>query len=70
MNLKSVFVTLFCATTVSLFAQKTYELQSPNQKLAAEIRVGENVSFSLTSEGTQILAPSEIAMRLQGGGKS
>ena len=67
MNLKSVFVTLFCATTVSLFAQKTYELQSPNQKLAAEIRVGENVSFSLTSEGTQILAPSEIAMRLQGG---
>ncbi len=46
------------------FAQKTYTLSSPDQKITVTIRTGERLSYSVTHEKTKVLADSPIAMTL------
>ena len=66
LNLLLVFL-LMCNF---LFAQKQYQLKSPDGKLTVEVKADKQISYSLSYNGVQLLAPSEIAMQLQGKTKS
>lgn len=61
-----VLITLF-AISVCAQAQKTYRLQSPDGKLAAEIVVGKTITYSVSHEGDIMLNPSPISVELQEG---
>jgi alpha-glucosidase len=60
-------IMLLLIGSMPLMAQKSYQLQSPNSKLKATVTVGKDIQFSFNHEGTEVLAPSTIAMTLQGG---
>ena len=66
MKVQALLVFLL-AGSMSLMAQKSYQLQSPDRKLQTVVSVGDNVEFSLTHDGTEVLAPSAISMTLHNG---
>ena len=51
----------------AMAADKTYTLQSPDGNLGVEVRVGNEITFSVSHGGVQLVAPSRIAMILDGG---
>jgi alpha-glucosidase len=55
--------------STSVFAQKTYEVKSPNDQLKAIVSVNktEGITIALDHDGTEVLAPSEISMTLANG---
>ena len=66
--------TIICAAVlavslpfVSLGAQKTWTLASPDGRVKAEINATGKVTYSVTFDGKTVLAPSEIAMKLDNG---
>ena len=67
MKVKTLVALFLTMGSVSLMAQKTYQLQSPDKKLQAVVTVGEDVRFSVTHEGTEVLAESPISMTLRNG---
>lgn len=66
MKVKALLAFLLIGS-MSLMAQKSYQLQSPDRKLQVVVEVGDEVGFSLTHDGTEVLAPSVISMTLQNG---
>ena len=48
-------------------AQKTYELSSPNGRLKTTITVGDQLTYDITLNGQQVLAPSALSMKLTTG---
>lgn len=66
MKVKALLAFLLIGS-MSLMAQKSYQLQSPDRKLQVVVEVGDDVEFSLTHDGTEVLAPSVISMTLQNG---
>lgn len=66
MKVKTLLVFLLVGN-MSLMAQKSYQLQSPDRKLQTVVTVNNEVEFSLTHDGTEVLAPSVISMTLQNG---
>lgn len=66
MKVKTLLAFLLIGS-MSLMAQKSYQLQSPDQKLQTVVIIGEDTKFSLTHNETEILAPSVISMTLQNG---
>lgn len=66
MRLKAILALLLIGSA-SLTAQKSYQLQSPDKKLKAVVTVGDDIRFSLTHDGTEVLAPSPVSMTLRGG---
>ena len=48
-------------------AQKTYELSSPNGRLKTTITVGDQLTYDITLNGQQVLAPSALSMKLTPG---
>lgn len=66
MKVKALLAFLLIGS-MSLMAQKSYQLQSPDRKLQVVVEVGDEVEFSLTHDGTEVLAPSVISMTLQNG---
>lgn len=66
MKIKTLLVFLLTGS-ISLMAQKSYQLQSPDQKLRTVVTVGKDIKFSLTHNETEILTPSVISMTLQNG---
>ncbi len=66
MNVRTLILFL-CMGSVSVSAQKTYQLESPDKKLQVVVTVGKDIRFSLTQEGSEVLAPSPISMTLQNG---
>lgn len=62
-----LFVLTFIAATSALSAQKSYQVQSPDNKLTVNIVVDDQITFSITHNGTEILSPSPISMTLQNG---
>ena len=56
-----------CLPATSFAAKKTWTLSSPNGRIKAEIKADGKLSYSITFDGKQILAPSEIAMVLSDG---
>ena len=66
--------TIICAAVlavslpfVSFGAQKTWTLASPDGRVKAEINASGKVTYSVTFDGKTVLAPSEIAMKLDNG---
>ena len=52
---------------VNVWAQKVYELSSPDGKLKATVNIGENITYSLTHESTGVLTASPVSMTLESG---
>lgn len=66
-NRLSLIMLLCWMGSFSLFAQKKYSLQSPDQQLQTEVFVDETITFSLSRQGKTLLAPSEVALTLGNG---
>ena len=67
MSKLKLIVALFLLGSIPAIAQKSYQLQSPDGKLKAEIAVEKKVAFSLSHDGTEVLASSPISMTLGDG---
>lgn len=52
-----------------LTAQQQYTLQSPDGRLVVEIAVSDSIHYSVTHEGTLMLAPSPLSITLESGEK-
>ncbi len=62
----TLIATMFLAAAVSMTA-KDYTVSSPDGTLTAKIVIDNTVSWSLTMDGQQLIAPSEISMTLEDG---
>ncbi len=67
MRRTQLLLSIICFLSVYVNAQKSYQLMSPDQKLMAEVSVGEEVTITLLHEETIVLAPSRVSMILQNG---
>lgn len=67
MNKKILSAFCLWMACLSVWAQKNYVVQSPDQQLRAEVSVGKQITFSLTAGDTEVLAPSVVSMTLSGG---
>jgi alpha-glucosidase len=70
--MKTIFVGLFMAMILSstlLNAQKnkSFEIKSPDYKIALKFEVGPKMMWSVQHEGQQIIAPSPISLQLENG---
>ena len=55
------------AIAIFSFAQKQYQVTSPNGKTKATITVGEQITYAVSQENTSIIAPSTISMQIENG---
>lgn len=67
MKLKSLFMTLLLTAGLTATAQKTYQVQSPDGKMKAVVTVKDRIEYTVSHDGTEVLAPSVISLTLQGG---
>lgn len=67
MNKKTFVAMCVWAICLPLWAHQTYTLQSPDRQLRTEVSVDKQITFSLTADGEEILAPSIVSMTLAGG---
>lgn len=58
---------LLLALTINAWAQKKYELKSPDGKLVAAIAMNKEISYAITHDGETILEPSVLNMTLENG---
>lgn len=61
---------LFIATLLlsfNVFAQKHYQLSSPDGKLVVEIAVGKSINYTLSHQQELVLAPSSASIELESG---
>ena len=67
-KLFGLFILLLMSSTI-LSAQKSkvIELKSPDNKIALKLEVGAKMMWSVQHDGQQIIAPSSIALYLEGG---
>lgn len=67
---KYCFILFFLTIAVScmqIYAQKSFELKSPNNKIATSITVGSIIEYSVYHNEDEMLANSPISMELEGG---
>lgn len=68
MNFKPLLLMLGLACIpATLAAQKTYSLSSPDGNLRTTVTVGDEIRLRLDAGDTPLLAPSPVAMTLEGG---
>ncbi|MDR0891765.1 MAG: glycoside hydrolase family 97 protein [Mediterranea sp.] len=66
--MKRVTTLLLCAACALVAqAQKTFTLGSPDGKLQTTVTVGDQLTYDITLDGRQILAPSPLGMTLENG---
>ena len=66
--MKKLTVLLMCVCCVfTAQAQKQFTLNSPGGNLQTTITIGDQLTYDITCDGRQILAPSPIAMSLDNG---
>ncbi|MDP4271219.1 MAG: glycoside hydrolase family 97 protein [Bacteroidota bacterium] len=58
---------LFLSVSTVLFAQKSYEVKSPDGKLDVRVQVGTDITYSLSRENNPVIKPSAISMKLGDG---
>ena len=63
-NLLILVILLLCG---SVHAQKKYSVSSPDGLLTADITVGEQLTWSLSHDGSQLIEPSPVSLTLAGG---
>lgn len=61
---KLFLIFLFFSAATLVFAQKKYQLKSPDSRLEVNIIVDKNITYSLFHEGDEMISPSPIAMEL------
>ena len=66
MNQRVLFVLLFMWGSVALFAQKKYQIKSPNLNLKVEVTVADQITFSILQDDKELME-SEVSMTLQSG---
>jgi alpha-glucosidase len=66
MNKKLICLLSLCLLVSSAFA-KDYKLQSPNKKISISIQTGTELSFTVRHNQTVLIAPTTLAMELDGG---
>jgi len=62
-----VFVLLMSSSILSAQKSKSFELKSPDSKIALKLEVGAKMQWSVQHDGQQIIAPSAISMQLESG---
>ena len=68
MNLKSIFAACCLFAAVQMSAKDvTYNVVSPDGHLSASVTVGADISYSVSRDGIQLVAPSQAAMSLSDG---
>lgn len=70
-NTRTAILFLFIITLVcfsSAQAQETFQLTSPDKRTEITITVDDNIQYSVTFQGKQILEPSALAMDIRGAG--
>ena len=63
MRIKTLLAAI-CIGSLSLAAQKTYQLTSPDGKVETTITAGSTLAYSISVDGKQVLAPSALSMSL------
>jgi alpha-glucosidase len=53
--------------SMNVWAQKEYQLASPDGKLKATIRLGDRITYNLTHESADVLSDSPVSMTLETG---
>ena len=66
MKIAAVAAALGIASAVSA-APKEFSLSSPDGKLNVTVEVGEDISYSVSHDGTLLLVPSQLSMTLEDG---
>lgn len=67
MKIKTLVLSVMLLLSANLFAQKQFTLQSPDKDITIKVNVGDNLTYSVTHNGTVVLAESVIAMKLDNG---
>ncbi|KUL15016.1 MAG: Uncharacterized protein XE13_0873 [Proteiniphilum sp. 51_7] len=67
MKKASQFILILLMMTGATQAQKQYSISSPDGRLTAEVTVGEQLTWSLSHDGTQLIEPSPVSLTLQDG---
>lgn len=67
MKIKTLVLSVMLLLSANLFAQKQFTLQSPDKDITIKVKVGDNLTYSVTHNGTVVLAESVIAMKLDNG---
>ena len=67
MKIKTLVLSVMLLLSANLFAQKQFTLQSPDKDITIKVKVGDNLTYSVTHNGTVVLAESAIAMKLDNG---
>ncbi len=67
MNSLALATLLFVGATTASAAAREIKLSSPDGKTQATISVGDQIRYSLSQDGVEVLAPSQISMTLSGG---
>lgn len=62
-----LFALALVAASTAVAAEKSYTLASPDGRVEAVVAVGEKMTYSVLFDGRSIVAPSHIALQLEGG---
>jgi len=70
MKFHSLLLLLLMLSFTTAYAQvdKTYQVKSPDGKIALEVTAGKTISWSVKHEDTEVILPSVISMTLNNGG--
>ena len=60
-------LTAMLVSTISSAASRNFEVVSPDGTLKASIVVADEITYSISKNGDDVLAPSEISMKLSDG---
>ncbi len=65
--MRKLTLSIMTLTALSVFAGKSYNLESPNGLIKADISVGKELTYSVTLNGKEVLSESPISMTLSDG---
>ena len=63
----SVFIMIIAGFHSAAFAQKSYTLNSPNQKIKVTISIQNDIRYTIASENNEMISPSVISLTLDNG---
>jgi len=64
---KPILIGICLSLSIWAFGQKRYQLSSPDTRLQVNVVVDEKISYSLSHDGDELIAPSSLSMTLDNG---